>query len=483
VSFNCLIYRRLENDVQNDLAGCILFLLRERQRAGIGYVPVRFINPLTSKAKVNIIEHLINSNLIERYRPKEEWELEDTDGSNLKFLESGKKEWEKKPNLYRLKNPVYKMPLGFTCLEASDTILRNLHHLNEFSFNHYYYNYRRIKVHIPPEIINQVVRKRIIYELGQERTIRVSNQDDVGLMMWGDGSIFPYDLTRICSDDSFGSHRNFFTAYGWELIKYSSFDTPILIGPEYPDEILLADQLLKTFPDNDFSYYFRVNKRTSRKPRKMKWMGKNYDANNPPHYSRPLIEESRKMYEDLLKESPEGLFTDNPFEIDYEMHRPPDSQPKTEVLGERIFKVAVYGWEMVSQFMEMFPETWNLLHRIKTAHKYPKSDFDTYLDKFCSGISPKPNLKSPLLNIKDPKGKYGRTYYKIVNYVIRQRENKVVRNIWRELKKRDIRFIPVGPYIVIEEKFCIPAKYVIHKEWLDSIDVRLKVQFKEKKIL
>lgn len=110
---------------------------------------------------------------------------------------------------------------------------RNLHKLNDWHFNHLYYNYRNIEFKVPykPEY--------------KHYHINIQHFNNIT------GEYFP----KICIDDKFsGRHHNFFTFNEKDARKYL-FNDPVEIDVRFCQPLLLADLMYKGFGNNDFSSY------------------------------------------------------------------------------------------------------------------------------------------------------------------------------------------------------------------------------------
>jgi len=235
---------------------------------------------------------------------------------------------------------------------------------------------------------------------------------------WGDKTIKDYDISDFGYDDKFTeTHINTFT-FNQHLLKYTSIVKPIKIGIMHSIPIILADQLLKTIGKNDYSDFY------------------------------------------LKSRFKNALFR---LSIDYNIFNE---------IFEQQFYSAIYGFEHIDEFNKMFPKAHSLLWRIKNGGRGVEPDFIG----FTSNLNPKILKNDKRLNLKlnHPALKRGQAYYKIIPLVCMIREVKILRDIWRRLKKCDIPFIPLQSSIVIPTIYEKTTIYIFEDIINQHIDKRLK---------
>lgn len=236
---------------------------------------------------------------------------------------------------------------------------------------------------------------------------------------YGDPSVKDYDINRFGFDNNkyAGEHLSLFTKHK-ELIHYTSVKDPWEVGIFDSIPLILADQLYKTIGKNDFSSFYRKGK-----------------------FKKGLFKTLSDYY----------LFQE---------------------IFEQTFYTAIFGYEHIKEFKDKWPDAHNKLYQIKSG----RSDIQPYFLGFTTNI--KPNiLKSDFrLTIKSSKEvmQRGQTYYKIVPLVIRIRIVKIMRDIWKRLKKCEVPFIPLFDSVIVFQDDNKKVQYIFDDVLKHHIDYYLK---------
>lgn len=388
----------------------------------VSYIPATFIIALSKMCKFDIIQFLIQSDYI-RLLPSTKINTKYYNDTGLTKLE------KKDPNLYLMKEKILLLnDIILTDNKVITWVDEHLHLLNRQNFNHYNWSYKNIKITLPPNI-------RLNYEY------QILNVID----RYGDPTIKDYDINWFGYDEYkfAGTHKSIFTNDP-TLLKYSNIYQPTIIGlNDNAFSLILADQLLKTVGENDFSDFYKKIKIKKMKLLKFTWA------------------------------------------IEFDIYQ--------KIWGPYLDNV-IYGYEHISQFKTMFPKATNLLHQIKSG-----GNVNLPFMGFTKNIKPK-ILKNDVrisLNEKHPARQYhlirkkknehpaykrGEIYYKIISLVCQIREVQMMREVWRRLKKCDIIFIPLYGSVVVSGNYVGATHYIINEVLKKHIDKRLKYIIKLKLI-
>ena len=128
----------------------------QRNKFDVTFVPSKFIQPISKKARVDLIEYLLTHNYIRRI------EVFD-DRTWFEKIKEETKQYKIKPKFYLLLPKLLNLrerDLIDTGIERS--IITNLHHLYQQRFNHWAHNYRKISLNAPEEVWNSIMESEII---------------------------------------------------------------------------------------------------------------------------------------------------------------------------------------------------------------------------------------------------------------------------------------------------------------------------------
>ncbi|MBI5010639.1 MAG: hypothetical protein HZB98_13545, partial [Bacteroidia bacterium] len=354
---------------------------------------------------MNLVTYLIDHSYIIKYEKKKTFSERMEEQEEI--LKIG---YKKEANLYCLTpklrdlNHIAINDLSFTLF-----IDKHTHLLNDNYFNHYYYNYRNIQIELPSEL-----RSHLTFEA---RDI---------LDRWGDQTIKEYHNTEFGYDDNnwAGTHFNAFVRFNKqlsnfntpetvpfvrELLKHTSLGEVSEIGIAQCWPLLVADQLIKTYGDNDFSDFFKKNKFkkkviVQKVKVKEKHNKKRVRKTKQTTYEFSLIDEI-DILEKLLIDSPNVLET-NVYETNPLFGESNDDYIIFNKIFPQQLYTALFGFQHIKEFKEHFPEAIKILYEIKRGR---------YL-KFTSNLKMKIFKNDKRLHLKEDAQafKKGQSYYKIV---------------------------------------------------------------------
>lgn len=236
---------------------------------------------------------------------------------------------------------------------------------------------------------------------------------------YGDSITKDYEITKLGYDHTkfAGTHFNIFTL-DRNLLKYTSLIDPIEIGFLYSIPVILADQMYKIFGENDYSNFFMKRRFTK------------------------------------------GLFH---FITDYYIFQ--------DIFYQQFYS-AIYGYELIKEFNDKFPNANQLLWRIKNGGRGLELPFIG----FTKDIKPK-ILKSDVrlhLECDHPAISRGQPYYRIVPLVCMIREVQIMRQIWKRLKKCNILFLPLTSSVVVERQYEVATSYIVNDILKHNIHPKIK---------
>lgn len=427
--YTILDFPLVENETVKLSLGILGFLFILRQSPShICYIPSRFRQTLHTRCKQDLTQFLLDHGYIQLYQrppkkidPEDESYIISKSGKKYTFSDL-KRGFKKIPYLYIPTTKLTKLrPIKLRSEEMTVWIDNHLHLLNDQYFNHYNHSYKYIKIENLPSTFsfnNKYFDKNIIYEYGHPK-IKEYHIDGCG-----------YDLNNWA-----GNHVNVFT-HNKDLIKHTNIVKPIEIGIVHSECLIMADQLIKTIGPNDFSAFYlktRFNKLTYKKN-----------------------EKGKKV---LIAKHKDQLFT---LASEYSVY--------THLLREQVW-MALYRYDNINEFANMFPQTWDMLYRIKAG----QSDKGLYFMGFTKNLNPTIFKTDYRLIIPEDSEAYprGQKYYKITLLVYHIRLVQIMREIWSRLKKCGIKFIPLESTVVVSNGDVVPTEYIVKKIMDKHIDGRL----------
>ncbi len=238
-----------------------LMLQRRFEKSEVTFVPSKFIQPLNRKARNNLIDYLIENDYISKFEPYEE------DEGTMEAIERklNFENYKRKPNLYLIHNKLRSLPeRELSDVSMERTIITHLHHLDQQSFNHWAHNYRYIGIEVPSDDIWQEVidsnyhRDRMSPQ--RSEAIYIENLK-AQANLYGQPNYKSYDLSFFGEEDRRLAYRvsNIFTRSDPILRRYTTLLDAVEVGIKHSEGVIMADQLLKTIGDNDFSNCFIDN--------------------------------------------------------------------------------------------------------------------------------------------------------------------------------------------------------------------------------
>lgn len=437
--YTILDFPLVDNETVRLSLGIIGFLFVLRQSPSrICYIPSRFRQTLHTKCKLDLTQFLIDNGYLQLYQrpikqvdPDDEMYIISKSGKRFSYGDL-KRGFKKIPYLYIPTIKLTKLRQIKLRDEAMTRwIDKHLHLLNDQYFNHYNHSYKYIKIENVPSSFSfndRYFKKGVISDYGHP-DVKEYHIDNCG-----------YDLNNWA-----GNHVNVFTSNN-ELLKYTNLKKPIEIGLLYSECLIMADQLLKTIGPNDFSAFYlktRFNKLTYKKD-----------------------EKGRKV---LIAKHKGPLFT---LASEYSLYN--------HLLPEQVW-MTLYRYDQVNEFAQMFPQTWDLLYRIKAG----QDDKGIHFMGFTKNITPTIFKTDYRLNILEDSDAYrrGQKYYKITLLVYHLRIVGMMREIWNRLKKCGIKFIPLESSVVVSSNDAVPTEYIVKKTIERHIDNRLVTVVLKRKIV
>lgn len=507
-------------------------MLEKRNRYDVTFVHSKFIQPLSKKAKGDLIGYLTDNKYIRRirrFKSKEERMFESY------FISIG---YKKDPHYFKLLPKILDLhPDYLTDCKVEKVVITNLHHLNFQSFNHWAHNYRHVSINVPSDEIWERVISNSYYasSLSPNRPLsyHISNLKAYA-SYYGNHQLRIYDVTSVGIENHWSRPGNIFSVCDPVLRNYTSLKNAIEVGIKYNEGVILADQLLKNFGRNDFTdffidrataYQYRVNDVNKKKAR-IHNAEKALKIKDPDPLNKQLFElPNEEYYKDInqyfiqlekatiIKQEKENkqernrnvsLFpTEEELRLQAEnellsqiksepilSYEPPE--PSEEILkllrarhkdSDNFYRIemakAIFGFHHNAFFYNFFPKTWSdILYHIKAGNKY-------YFETFVSGINPKVTKKDYRIQImKDGKFLHpygpevyerGQIYYKVVALVWHLRENEIMREIWRKLKTFGILCIPLMDKVLVAGRFEEAVKKITLDTWREHLDSRIKI--------
>lgn len=466
--FKALVFHNVQNRTLRLCLGVLGYLMIERsfKKSEVTFIPSKFIQSLNRKAKTNLIEYLIQNNYISRFQM---YEAPKSAMEEI-FREINYDNYKKKPHLYLIQSRLRILPVDeLMDLSMERAIITNIHHLYQQHFNHWAHNYRRISISVPNnDIWHNIIQTRYHREqLHKHRSEsyyidRLKSQ----AAQYGKFDYKNYDLWPFGNESrKTGRISNIFTISDPDLRYYSSLENAIEVGIKYSEGVIMADQLLKTIGDNDFSKYF-IDKAVAYKEwvEKQKRRGKEVKV-------KPDLIELFSVPEDEL------IFFGDPRPITYyELHK------EQIILG-------LFGYQHNDFFSEMFPKAWDKLYQIKGNWVKGEKDQDRHareyiFNEFVSNIRPKIFLNDWRIQVETKKYRHydiaevnrrKQRYYKVVGLVYQLREVQVMRAIWKKLKKKCIPFIPINDTVMVAGNFEDLVKEITIETWREHLNPKIKI--------
>jgi hypothetical protein len=399
-----------------------LYLHRQNQYQ-TSYLSSRFIIPFNRKCKTNIQNYLIENGYIRRYFPPKREKVIDIHLVN-------DANYKKEAKIFELTNKLRSLrEVILNDLPFTNVIDKNIHHLNGQFFNHYYHSYRNIKIDIPRARIHEIKPElREIFDA------------------WGDPTIKDYDLNKFGYDNNewAGAHINAFSFVSKEFLKYTSLGDVAEVGFHFSKEVLIADQLLKTIGENDYTDF---HKRT-------KFSKKIISVKQP-------VKDNRKRKKRSIKKEI-GIHPAFESKYDYFLYKE---------VSYFDFWNSVYGYEYYEGFAKRFPQTYKYLYDVKRGIYS-----GTYFSGFALNIKPKIFKNDLRLFIKKDSAAFarGQLYYKLVPLVIAHRQMQINHDYWMRLKKCGIVFIPQECSVIVSNKNITAAAYIMREVLNRHIDKSIK---------
>lgn len=431
--------------------GVLGYLMKERRfkNSEVTFVPSKFIQPLSKKSRIDIIKFLIENDYIQRFEP---------DGSDESWYEKLKAQtakYRKARNLYLLSPKLLNLNEGYLNDKSVErTVSTNLHHLYQQNFNHWAHNYRHISLNVPnDDVWREAIDNSYYYQLmqpGRPESHYIYNIQ-IAANRYGNITYKDYNIMNFGGEDNAGRVSNIFTTCEPILRGYTSLVDAVEIGIKYSEGVIMADQLLKTFGNNDFSDIF--------------------------------IDEA-VAYQEMLDYA-RRMKLGEPLPPSLELYEPPDE----EMYGFRDFQrhytnydayrgniqSYVFGYDDNESFSQTFPKVWELLYRVK-ANKRDEEDTKYLFNQFVSNITPWILLDDWRLKTKNQEAyRRGQRFYKVTRLVWILREVEVMRTIWKELKRRGIVFIPILDKVLVSGKFEEVVTRITLKKWREHLDSKIKM--------
>jgi hypothetical protein len=483
-----LLINDFEDSYINECVGVICFLFKnELRNNGLSYIPSRFIKVFNDKVGFQIPQYLISAGYIDLYVAKElDMSYKDKllvsyrnvlEANGYKYEPRRAKKtfiidgvnhdnYKKEPKLYYPLKKLQTLSSGF----VSDSrvvllIQRNIHHFNGWRFNHWYYNYRNIKIDIPLDKLNQLPIK-----------------SNLALKFWGYD--FPeYHIKLFGFDHShYKLHYNLFTYKNppLNLLKYTDLKQPTLVGLKDGDVMILGHLLYLAFGNNELRDFFLK--------KNIKYVSNRW-AN---HILKKYYEyEDWELDKQTLVRNKE-LFT---VPEDFDFFKLFDN----EVFAKDWYRNAVYGSRPVSQFKDLFPIANEMLFHLKGGgyrknakggSRFVKKTVNgvTFMSKDCFYDFVKPFNPKIFHNdwrialTKDSTDVVSnQPFYKVVRLAVSLYASDIMHSIFMDLKKYKVRFVPIHTYVAVDSENAICAEHIIKKRFLEKFDqnYRLKVHHLE----
>ncbi len=458
--FNILKFNDIPDPNLRDCLGILSYNLKYRRNIyDIAFIPTKFIQPLSSKAKTNLIEYLISNGYIRRI----ERHLTIEEKNRLNLIRPS---YMKLPYFYQSTQKLLALDEYILNNESVEkTLIINLHHLNNQAFNHFAHNIRYIHINLPNEGELRQLLNEYQYMHTRPLSFYVSNVQ-VEAMKWGNLNYKEYNINEIYFEDKNGTPNHLLTKYP-VLRKYTSLQDAIEIGIRSSEALLLADQLYKTFGKNELFEFFKYSQPGLKIIYKI--VKSIYEIKRG---NKKRIDEDIRYYKSTrLFESESDYYFDQQMEREH-------------------FIEVVSGFRYNEEFAIKYPKTWNILYHIKKGHKFIKkrgsaSISKDYFKKFVSTfIPPKPMIFKNDIRLKADDVvaiKNNQSYYKVINLVIQLREIEIMRKIWSELKKREILFVPLYDKVLISNNNIKAVEYIIENVWRKYIHKDLQINLDTKK--
>jgi len=344
--------------------GVLGYVLKERRnKFNITFVPSKFIQPISRKTKINLIELLIEGGYIQRIKPYE------GDKTWWDKIREQTEAYKMEPNFYQLKPKLLNLRIGELIDPSIEkVVINNLHHLHQQHFNHWAHSFRHIKLDVPDEAWSTVINSdQIVREIWQgksERSITLNLRfiaekfGDQDFKLYTENRVFGYQ-------DPTGRYHSIFTRANPILRQYTSLNEPASIGIRYSEGVIMADQLLRVFGNNDFSKYF-IDDAIAYQEKVTEAIRKESDPPQPRNL--------------MLYEPPDDIL----------IHFDPSPSPISnyEIGRETIYYAMFHYWRN-DFFEETFPQTWDLLYKIKANKRGEHEHYNKYMfEEFVKDIKP-----------------------------------------------------------------------------------------------
>lgn len=530
--FQILDFQKYDNPTLNLCLGVVGYLMKDgKDEKHYTFVPAKFIQSLSRKAKCNLIDYLIDNN----YIIKVEREPDDEDKKLKSFYFVNKFAYKKKPNIYYLTAKIFE--LNETVLQDESiekTVITNLHHLYFQSFNHWAHNYRHIQINITDEVLEEAVDNEFLSnKFKDSRRPKSFHIENLKTMMsqYGNLEYKNYDIAQFGIENHWERVSNVFTICNPILRKHTSIEQPIEIGIKYSEGVIIADQLLKAFGENDFSRFFidrakdykiklekilNENKNLLKKGKKPK---RKPDALNKVLFELPeedyyqdintyfvnkeneINEEKKKVQSSVLK--PKKLFNlpndDERAQLEYIMQETEDlnkyvlpdekieqflSRHKqlSDFYRNEIVK-AIFGYKHSSFFHKFFPGTWSdILFHIKAGNSDYFERFVSVTNKKRNYVISKKDYRIQLMRNREYLFPYsedvyqrGQIYFKVVSLLWTIREKEIMMKIWGRLKRLGIKFIPINDKVLVSNYYKDAVENVTLNTWREYLDRRILI--------
>lgn len=381
---------------------------------------MRFVTPFNRICGYDIQEYLSSNGYITRYYSKKQKKIIERHYVN-------DKNYKKEAKLYSINRKLKNLNLAIlNDAHFTNIIDKNLHHLSGQYFNHYYHSYRNIKIDIPYERINEIpFEQKLILE------------------RWGDPLIKDFDIYDFGFDNNewAGEHINTFNFINKTFLNYTSLGDVVEVGLRHYREILLADQLLKTLGENDYSEFFKKTRFTKKKVK-----------------VNEIIKGKKKR-------------VDKQFKL-ISLFRTKDDYNLSSELPLIEFWTAVCGYQYIETFAKRFPKAFNFLYNVKRGINTREG---AYFNGFTFNIKPIIFKDDIRLIVKKDHQSFmrGQIFYKIVPLVLSYRILQLMHEFWMKLKKCGIMFIPLEGSVVVSKQYEVAATYIFKSVLKNQFDKSL----------